>query len=254
MSGDDRPNNARMVDYVLGGSHHFAIDRQATDAVRCLFPEGTELVRAQRRFLQRAVSWMIEERGIRCFLDFGTGLPTNGNVHEVVFDGVDGEQARVVYTDIDPISVAYSRNLLRDLPQVWYLQADIADPDTLLDRPEVDALRAGEMPVGITLIGIGMYFTTEAIATILRKLHHWAPAGSALALVLSNPATADHPGMRAYQERGFPMYWQTTEEIHLLLGDWRLTDDGLVHGLGWRFENDSRIPGAHMNWTMVAIR
>jgi hypothetical protein len=35
-----------------------------------------------RRFLQRAVRYLTES-GIKQFIDLGTGLPTQGNVHEI---------------------------------------------------------------------------------------------------------------------------------------------------------------------------
>jgi hypothetical protein len=53
-------------------------------------------VRANRRFLGRAVRYMAET-GIRQFLDIGTGIPTANNTHEVAQSVAPA--ARVVYVD-----------------------------------------------------------------------------------------------------------------------------------------------------------
>jgi hypothetical protein len=55
-------------------------------------------VRANRRFLGRAVRYMAEA-DIRQFLDIGTGIPTANNTHEVA--QAVAADARVVYVDND---------------------------------------------------------------------------------------------------------------------------------------------------------
>ncbi|WP_312032861.1 SAM-dependent methyltransferase [Actinomadura latina] len=49
-----------------------------------------------RRFLQRVVHYLAEA-GIDQFIDLGTGLPTQGNVHEVAQKVIS--DAHVVYVD-----------------------------------------------------------------------------------------------------------------------------------------------------------
>lgn len=248
----DRPNNARMVDYILGGSHHFAVDRAAADAVLPLFPDGPELVRAQRRFLQRATSWMAEERGIRRFLDFGSGLPTNGNTHEVAHE-IDA-QAQVVYTDRDPLTVTYAQQILAATPGVQFIQVDVTDLDQLLAQPAVAALPAGDAPVGLVMVGIAMYIPPATLTAMLARLHAWAPSGSALALVLAAPEAETHPGIQLYRQQGFPWYGQTREEVAACLGPWRTTDDGVIHGLSWRAPSTPDAATFMMNWALVATR
>ena len=48
--------------------------------------------------------------GITQFLDIGSGLPTNQNVHQVA-QAVNPD-ARVVYADIDPVVVNHAQALL----------------------------------------------------------------------------------------------------------------------------------------------
>jgi hypothetical protein len=248
----ERPNNARMVDYVLGGSHHFAIDRQAAEQVLKVFPDGPELVRAQRRFLQRAVAWMAEEQAIDRFLDFGSGLPSSGNVHEVARE--IHPAAQVVYTDQEPITVAYSSELLRGEVGVSYIEADVTSIQSLLSRPEVARLRESGKPVGVTLVGIGMYIPPDTLASMLHQLYDWLPVGSTLALVLMGPEANDHPGIQIYRSQGFTTYTQTHEQVRALLGSWRPTAEGIVSGLAWRYPEDTKLAQALQGWTVVVTR
>ena len=80
---------------------HFAADRAAGDKIIELRPEIVPGVRANRRFLGRAVRYLAAEAGVRQFLDIGTGLPSAHNTHEVSQDAAP--DARVVYVDNDPI-------------------------------------------------------------------------------------------------------------------------------------------------------
>src|SRR5919199_6048002 len=77
----DRPSAARMYDYALGGYHNFEIDRRAGDQVATIFPDLPLALRANRAFMRRAVTFLVEQ-GIDQFLDLGSGIPTVGNVHE----------------------------------------------------------------------------------------------------------------------------------------------------------------------------
>jgi hypothetical protein len=60
--------------------------------------------------------------GIRQFLDIGSGIPTEGNVHEVAQQAATG--ARVVYADIDPVAIAHSRAILAGNENVAIIDAD----------------------------------------------------------------------------------------------------------------------------------
>ncbi len=102
-----RPSPARLYDYHLGGKDHYAADREAAAEVIAAFPEVPALARANRGFLQRAVRYLVGECGVRQFIDLGTGLPTQGNVHEVA--QTLAPDARVAYVDDDPVVLAHSR-------------------------------------------------------------------------------------------------------------------------------------------------
>lgn len=112
----ERPSVARMYDYYLGGSHNFAADRAAAQAMVAAVPEAPLMAQANRAFLRRAVHHLAEA-GVRQFLDIGSGIPTVGNVHEIA-QRIDPE-SRVVYVDVDPVAVAHSRRSWPATPARW---------------------------------------------------------------------------------------------------------------------------------------
>ena len=94
------PHIARIYDYWLGGKDNFAADREAAERAMAATPTIAPGVRANRRFLGRAVQYMAEA-GIRQFLDIGTGIPSTNNTHEVAQSVAPA--ARAVYVDNDPL-------------------------------------------------------------------------------------------------------------------------------------------------------
>jgi predicted P-loop ATPase len=94
-----RPHPARVYDWWLGGKDNYPVDEEL--ARRILAVDGTVLrgARANRRFMQRAVR-IVAEAGTRQFLDIGTGIPTEPNLHQVAQSVAP--EARVVYADNDP--------------------------------------------------------------------------------------------------------------------------------------------------------
>ena len=76
------PSPARMYDYLIGGKDNFAVDRAAAQELMSAFPGARRVARANRGFLVRAL-WFLGGRGIRQYIDLGTGFPTSPNVHEV---------------------------------------------------------------------------------------------------------------------------------------------------------------------------
>jgi hypothetical protein len=77
------PNPARIYDYFLGGKDNFPADREVADQVVAIAPVARDIVEDNRAFLRRAVRLLAGECGVRQFIDLGSGLPTQGNVHEI---------------------------------------------------------------------------------------------------------------------------------------------------------------------------
>ena len=94
-----RPSVARVYDFMIGGKDHFAIDRMVAERALQINPDAPAVGFACRAFLRRVVRFMAGEAGIRQFLDLGSGLPSNGNVHDIA-QAVD-PGIHVVYVDND---------------------------------------------------------------------------------------------------------------------------------------------------------
>jgi hypothetical protein len=177
---------ARVYNYWLGGKDNFAADREAAEQAIAANPGIVTDVRANRAFLIRAVRCLAEERGIRQFLDIGTGLPTAGNTHEVA-QAVTPE-ARIMYVDNDPVVLSHAQALLTSTPEgaTAYLEADLRDAPAIL-RAAARTLDFGE-PVALMLL-IVLHLIPDAdnpydiVADLLRAL----PSGSYV--VLSHPAS-----------------------------------------------------------------
>src|ERR1700720_3715960 len=139
-----KPAPARIYDYMLRGDHHFESDILAAERILSAVPEIRDCAWSNRGFHQRAAKW-IAERGVRQFLDIGSGLPTVGNTHEVVQKVIPG--ARVVYVDNDPMVVEQGGQLLAEDRSTRLIYADLREPESILDNPEVSELIDFRAPV-----------------------------------------------------------------------------------------------------------
>jgi hypothetical protein len=148
---------ARRYDYWLGGKDNFAADRRSADEVEEVFPTIRLSTIENRRFLQRAVGFLVEA-GIRQFLDIGSGMPTDTNTHEVA--QAIAPQSRVVYVDNDPIVVCHARALLRSSPEgrTNYIEGDLRIPQDILQSPELRATLDMQQPIGLMLLAVLHFF------------------------------------------------------------------------------------------------
>src|ERR671916_1273491 len=141
----EHPSAARVCDYYLGGSHNFAVDRRMARRAIELWPELPLIMQINRAFLRRSVRYLVSQ-GITQFLDIGSGIPTEGNVHEVA--QVASPDARVVYVDIDPVAVAHSREILAGNDHADVIQADLRDVAGVLADPPTNRLIDPTQPLG----------------------------------------------------------------------------------------------------------
>ena len=109
------PHSARIWNYWLGGKDNYAVDREAGDQYKEIFPGIAVVAQTSRGFLTRAVRYLAGEAGIRQFLDIGTGLPTADNTHQVAQRVAP--ESRIVYVDNDPLVLAHARALLTSAPR-----------------------------------------------------------------------------------------------------------------------------------------
>ncbi|MGX8910254.1 SAM-dependent methyltransferase [Streptomyces netropsis] len=132
------PSVARMCDWLLGGVDNYLSDREACAELLEIAPSAQSLARSNRSFLGRAVKVLAEQYGVEQFIDHGSGLPTQDNVHQVA-QRVN-QNCRVVYIDNDPLVLAHGRTRLEENANVAVIQADIRDTKAIFGHGETQRL------------------------------------------------------------------------------------------------------------------
>jgi S-adenosyl methyltransferase len=234
---------ARMYDFYLGGKDNYPADQEAAGEVIKRAPEIRDIARVNRAFLGRAVRFLAGEAGIRQFLDIGTGIPTEGNVHEVA--GSVAEGTRVVYVDNDPIVNVHANALLTGGGTTGIVLADLRNPEAILSDPGVRRLIDFGEPVGLLLIAV-MHFVRddEDPAGIVATLREALPKGSYLAL---SHITGDFRGeaassaMSIYNQATSTANLRSHNQIARFFAGWDMVEPGLVQAPLWR--PDGPLPG-----------
>jgi hypothetical protein len=240
-----RPHPARMYDYFIGGKDNFAADRETAEKMLAAQPGARTGARENRAFLGRAVRYLVEEAGIRQFLDIGTGLPTTNSVHEVA-QAID-PAARVVYADNDPLVLAHARALLRSSAEgrTAYIQADLRDPAAILGDPVVRETLDFSQPVALMLVAVLHFIPDEDNpAEILATLLDALPSGSYL---VASHSTAEHAPRdtmsAAYRSGGVTLRLRDADEFaDLAFTGLQVVPPGVVLVSEWRPENDGSRP------------
>lgn len=243
-------HSARIYDCLLGGKDNFAADREAADALLQAAPKTVEAARSNRAFLERAVTYLTEEAGIRQFLDIGTGLPTANNTHEVAQR--DAPDSRVVYVDNDPMVLLHAQTLLTSTKQgkTDYVDADIREPQKIISQA------AGTLdfsqPVAVMFLSVLHFVPDEDDPhRMVKAIVDAVPSGSYLVMTHvstdSNPEVAEMA--RRYGERarseGAP---RTRAEIARFFDGLELIEPGLVPWPQWRPRSDLEAAAYSMGW------
>ena len=229
-----RPNTGRMYDYWLGGHHNFEIDRQFADQATRNSMFAAESVQQIRSSVKRFVEHMYRQ-GIRVFLDFGASLPTCNNTH-LVAQALD-PNVRVVYSDIDPITVAYAQEILSETRNVIYLHADATHPETVLQSPQTLGLIGAERKVGFLFLNLSHIIADAQFHSALQILYDWAAPGSYLALSQASELWNTEPDLVAiansYRLQKITPYFRSQAEILMLVSRWKLAEPGIVNNWDW---------------------
>jgi hypothetical protein len=233
----DRPHSARMYDYYLGGRTNFTADREAVGKVMAVFPAALVAARANRDFMHRSTRFLAE-RGLRQFLDVGTGIPTSPNLHEVAQRVAP--QARIVYVDNDPIVLAHAQALLESSPQgrTAYVEADLRRPETILSAKALAETLDLAGPVALSLNAVLHFVPDENGAhQIVQRLKDALAPGSAL--VISH-GTSDFAPAEAgrtasvYRSSGTAAQGRTRAEFARFFEGWDLVEPGIAVTHRWR--------------------
>ncbi|MFJ9695939.1 SAM-dependent methyltransferase [Kitasatospora sp. NPDC101183] len=235
----DRPHPARIYDYWLGGKDNFPPDRAAAEHAISVSPDIPQAARENRAYLRRAVRLAVEA-GIRQFVDIGSGLPAQGNVHEVAQE--IAPDARVVYIDNDPIVLAHGRALLADNRSTTVLTGDLRDLDELLDRPALRELIDLSKPVAVLMMAVLHFVDDDQATAAVRAVHKRVVPGSYL--LLSHSTAEGNPERAAAAARTWD---KTTSGIRLrnrarveeFFEGWELLEPGVDFVPLWRPEGST---------------
>jgi hypothetical protein len=248
------PNPARIYDYFLGGKDNFPADREVAEQMLAIAPVARDVVKDNREFLRRAVE-VLAAAGARQFIDLGSGLPTQGNVHEIAQAAAPG--SRVVYVDNDPMVVAHSRALLAGDNTVA-IQGDLRRPDEVLEHPEVQELIDFGQPVALLLLAI-LHFVPddEDPFGIVARYRDALPAGSHLVISHGTRDIPERPDLspeemadmgakveQLYQLTTASLVTRTRAEVERFFDGLELLEPGVVEIQRWRPDGrTSLLPG-----------
>jgi hypothetical protein len=131
------------------------------------------------------------DRGVRQFLDIGSGIPTAGNVHEVVIDAGAAHETHLVYADIDPVALVMSHRLLADVEWAGVVRGDARNIAAIVTDPEVTARLDFTQPVAVLmlLMLLMLHAVPGPAQSLLAGLRERLAPGSYLAI--SNSAASD---------------------------------------------------------------
>ncbi|CND85443.1 S-adenosyl methyltransferase [Mycobacterium tuberculosis] len=234
------PSPARVYDFLLGGKDNYAADRKVAEGLLEIIPSMRLVAVQNRAFLGRAVRHLAGEAGIRQFLDIGTGLPTQENVHDVAQRIAPA--SRVVYADNDPLVLTHARALLTSTPEgaTDYVDADLRDPDTILER--ASRTLDFEKPVALLLVAILHFVPDEDdVRGIVARLMERLAPGSYLVVSHGTPEANPRGASDAADEytRQAPTTQitpRTREAIEEFFTGLEPVDPGLGYITAWRPE------------------
>jgi SAM-dependent methyltransferase len=233
------PNVARIYDYLLGGKDNFAADRDAAQQLIAAVPDVAAIARDNRSFLGRVVRYVAGRAGIRQFLDLGSGLPTQANVHELAQEVVP--DVRVVYVDNDPVVASHGRALLVSRDRVAMALADLRDPASVWQHPDVAALLDWTQPIAV-LCTSTLHFVADADEPhrIIAEYRDRMVPGSYLVIthgtMEEDPAGERDKAAAVYRQASSQLHVRPLADVRRFFDGFELVEPGLVWITEWRPE------------------
>ncbi len=240
-------HTARVYDWWLGGSDNYEADRVAAARTEEVFPTIRVTARKNREFMLRSSRYLAEQ-GVRQFLDIGTGIPTEPNLHQVVQE--TAPDARVVYVDNDPLVLTHARALMCGTAtgRTVYVEADVRQPDSILAAAPLTETLDMSQPVAVSLISV-MHFVEDQHDPygVVARIMDAVPRGSYLVMTHATPDLG--PEMlevqRVYHESGMPGQIRTRAEFERFFTGLDWVEPGLTTPHRWR--PDGVEPAASMD-------
>ncbi|MFF4955868.1 SAM-dependent methyltransferase [Streptomyces sp. NPDC001222] len=239
-----KPHPARMYDWYLGGKDNYPVDEEMGRQMLALDPRVPVMARVNRAFMHRATRWLAHH-GVRQFLDIGTGIPTEPNLHQVAQE--IAPDARVVYCDNDPIVLAHAAALLRSTSAgvTEYLQADVREPDTIIEGAK--RILDFDQPVALSLVALLHFVPDEDGAhALVDRLLSELPTGSYL---MMTHATADFTpeesaaATEKLRAAGVTLALRSRDEFARFFHGLDLVEPGVEVAHKWHPELGEPVPG-----------
>jgi O-methyltransferase involved in polyketide biosynthesis len=262
----ERPSAARMYDWFLGGTQNWAVDREFGRKVIELWPQVRPVAQQNRAFMNRVVRAALDA-GIRQFVDLGSGVPTVGNVHDIIREQLpDGDIATVVYVDYEPVATAHGTIILeQDDVTDWagIVKQDMRNPEAVFGDEVTDGLIDLRQPVCLLMIAV-LHFVgpDDGPDALVRHYRDRLATGSWLAIthatdegVPEPDATAARQVIDAYKNTSNPMWLRTRAELAPWFGDWPMVEPGLSRATDWRPDReltDTEAQARPYSWAGVA--
>jgi S-adenosyl methyltransferase len=231
-------SGARVYDYLLGGTDNYAIDRMAADQVESILPGTKAMARNSRRFLERVIRYLAGDGGIRQFIDNGSGLPTQDNVHQIAQRLAP--DSRVVYIDSDPIAVRHHKvSALAENQNTAFILSDARDTERILDHPDTRRLIDFGQPTAV-LYFMFLHFIPDDSdpAGMIRDMMGRLAPGSYLAIshVVSDQAKVRQQmtEISLANTRGNFGRIRSSEEVRAFFDGLDPAEPGLVDIRDWR--------------------
>jgi SAM-dependent methyltransferase len=229
---------ARVYDYWLGGKDNYAADREVAERALAVVPEVPQSARANRQFLKRAVRLAAED-GIEQFLDLGSGLPTAENTHEIAQR--TRPKARVAYVDNDPIVRVHGQALLANTVTTTVIQADIREPKTILEHPQVTRLIDFTRPLAVLMLGVLHFVADDEDAYGLAARFRDAVAPGSYLIFSHITADADPEQGKLFREainREARATIRTRDDVERFFTGFDILEPGIVPPDRWRPDPD----------------
>jgi trans-aconitate methyltransferase len=244
--GSRQPNAGRIYNCLLGGKDNYADERLAAEQLLAVVPDARTAAWANRRFLARAVRFLVQDAGIGQFIDIGCGLPAPGNIHQVARELDPG--ARVAYVDHDPVVVSHARALLCTAPGVCAVEGDLLDPTGIVGHPDLRAVIDLGVPVAIALGAVLHHIPDEDSPHKLAGMLMAAVAPGSY-LVISH-ATGEDIGADAarqvrelYARASAPAVFRSRAEIAGFFEGLELVPPGIGNVAAWHADPRPAEPG-----------
>ena len=212
------PNLARIFDYMVGGTSHFEVDRQAATEMLKILPSLRKWVRLRRAFIQEAAQ-ILHKEGFTQFLDLASGMPSDDHLHAFA------PGSRIVYSDINPVAVSYGRSLFAERDALAYIRGNGREPENLIRDPEVLKLIRLDEPIAIGLNSLQLFLAEPEVRHLAQTLFDWAPKGSKLFLVFQTHGDLTMPEgyyqfLDLCKQAQLPIQLNTLEESVEMLSPW----------------------------------